>query len=72
MKHPKAPCLGCEDRFVGCHSLCDKYIKYNHECEIYREERYKAVQEALIQNDIEHSRIKRAAEGRMYRRKKNG
>ncbi len=27
----KSPCLGCKDRFIGCHSKCDKYIKYRNE-----------------------------------------
>lgn len=22
------PCKGCEDRFVGCHSTCDRYKEY--------------------------------------------
>ena len=25
---PKAPCLKCEERNPGCHSGCEKYIKY--------------------------------------------
>lgn len=24
----KAPCKDCEDRYVGCHSDCDKYSEY--------------------------------------------
>ena len=23
-----APCLGCTDRTIGCHSKCDNYKKY--------------------------------------------
>lgn len=72
MKQPKAPCLNCGDRCVGCHIVCDKYIKYQHECEIFRAEKLRIAEENRIQNEIEHSRIKRAAEGRMYRRRRNG
>lgn len=25
MDKPKVPCLGCTDRYLGCHTLCDKY-----------------------------------------------
>jgi hypothetical protein len=69
MKQPKAPCLGCGDRFVGCHGLCDKYIKFNHECEIFRAEKLRISEENRIQNDIEHDRIVKAITGRMYRRR---
>lgn len=24
-----APCLGCEKRFIGCHSVCDEYTRYH-------------------------------------------
>ena len=70
MKQPKAPCLNCEDRQVGCHIVCDKYIKFNHECEKFRAEKQRIAEENRIQNEIEHRRIKMASEGRMYRRKK--
>ena len=69
MKMPKAPCLGCTDRYVGCHSLCDKYIKFNHECELVREERKRTAEQNQVQRDIEHRRIKMASEGRWFRRK---
>lgn len=25
------PCLNCEDRILGCHSTCEKYIAYKNE-----------------------------------------
>lgn len=28
MKKPQAPCLGCKDREVGCHSKCERYKEY--------------------------------------------
>lgn len=70
MKQPKAPCLNCEDRQVGCHIICDKYIKFNHECVIFRKEKKRISEEIRIQNEIEHRRIEMASKGRMYRRKK--
>lgn len=27
----ECPCRGCEKRFVGCHSACDKYIDWKKE-----------------------------------------
>ena len=28
MSNLKNPCKGCEDRFVGCHQRCEKYISW--------------------------------------------
>lgn len=28
---PQPPCLGCLDRYLGCHEKCDKYLKYKKE-----------------------------------------
>lgn len=27
----KVPCHKCEDRIVGCHSVCERYISYKKE-----------------------------------------
>ncbi len=71
MKQPEAPCLGCEERYIGCHSVCEKYQEFTHLLELWREEKHRTYEENRILNDIEHSRIKRAATGRM-RRRRNG
>lgn len=34
-----APCKGCQDRYLGCHSECEKYKEY---------EEYKKGQEAVV------------------------
>lgn len=70
MKQPKAPCLGCNERQLGCHSYCDKYIKFKSENEKFRAEKMRTIKENEIINDIEKRRIKKASEGRFYRRKK--
>lgn len=64
MKRPKAPCKDCDSRFVGCHIVCDKYLRFTHDMELFREEKYR------IQNEIESRRKKMAATGQMYRKKK--
>lgn len=28
---PKPPCLNCEDRQIGCHAVCEKYIQFRKE-----------------------------------------
>lgn len=33
----RSPCYGCEDRKVGCHSLCDRYKAYRGVQDSYRE-----------------------------------
>ena len=37
----KSPCLGCGERKIKCHSVCEKYIAYKKECEIVAENRRK-------------------------------
>lgn len=38
MPQTTAPCKDCEDRQIGCHSICEKYIQYKR---IRDEERQK-------------------------------
>ena len=28
---PKAPCLNCQNRKIGCHDICEKYQIYRRE-----------------------------------------
>lgn len=41
----KFPCLGCEDRVLGCHGTCQKYAEARAENERLKEERSKALRE---------------------------
>ena len=41
MRVPVAPCLGCPDRTVGCHTKCLKYADYVRRAEIWRKYLYK-------------------------------
>lgn len=34
----QSPCLNCKDRFVGCHSTCEKYIAFTKENNKKKEE----------------------------------
>ena len=36
---PVPPCKGCEDRTVGCHSVCERYQEYAAICEAIRKQR---------------------------------
>lgn len=29
-----APCLDCKDRFIGCHSKCEKYKQFKRKMEV--------------------------------------
>ena len=58
------PCKGCEDRAVGCHSVCDKYITWKAERDEIKREMTKIAMQEQEQNDIEKSRKKRIATGR--------
>ena len=33
----KGPCKNCDNRFVGCHSECLKYIDYRQKLDVYRQ-----------------------------------
>lgn len=33
MGKPNSPCKICNDRYIGCHSKCDKYNKYKNNLE---------------------------------------
>lgn len=39
MTRVKAPCKGCSERHVGCHSTCEKYQAFRKEADRLREER---------------------------------
>lgn len=36
-----APCLGCKDRYLGCHSKCEKYAKQKQIAEDAKKNREK-------------------------------
>lgn len=53
-----SPCKGCTERYVGCHSECEKYITYVDG----RKEQYKKNKERIEQDqllyDIEQNSMK--------------
>lgn len=36
-----APCKGCKDRVLGCHSDCERYLEFSRENERIKEQRRK-------------------------------
>lgn len=38
-----APCKDCEERVLGCHSTCAKYIAFNESREIARKKNHEEV-----------------------------
>ena len=63
----KSPCLACPDRYVGCHSKCERYMAFKDEKKEENAVRRKQANENRIQNEIERDRIRRAATGKMWR-----
>ena len=59
------PCRECPDRYVGCHSKCDKYKEYADELHKIREARATT----LAGEDYEVARTRKA---KKYWRRKNG
>ena len=67
MNKPIAPCRGCPDREVGCHSICEKYLAYDAENKIFREEKIRVSDAFWIQNDIERRRIEMFKAKKFYK-----
>lgn len=70
MKRPVAPCKDCQDRFLGCHTLCDKYIKFTHAMKLFRDEAYRNREENRVLNEIETRRVMIALKGGFHKRRK--
>ena len=30
-----APCLGCQERYPGCHGSCERYLEYQQSRKVY-------------------------------------
>lgn len=69
MANKLPPCKGCEDRVIGCHSVCEKYITWKAERDELKKELTKIAMQEQEQNDIEKSRKKRIATGQFSRRR---
>lgn len=37
------PCLDCEDRIVGCHAVCDSFIRWSEQRKKHREEMHNRI-----------------------------
>lgn len=48
----QAPCKDCPDRFVGCHSTCDKYIEFRKQRDEYLDWKNK---ENKLLDDLYHT-----------------
>lgn len=66
----KAPCdINCPDRNDHCHSVCEKYLKYEADKKAETEQHLKEVKPIWEMNEIEADRISRyiKAKGRKRR-----
>lgn len=61
-----APCRFCQDRELGCHATCEKYIAFKDERNAYLEDEYKRKQ--IISMSAE--RKNRAIYSKMREKKK--
>ena len=69
MANKLPPCKGCEDRVIGCHSVCERYTTWKAERDELKKELTKIAMQEQEQNDIEKSRKKRIATGQFSRRR---
>lgn len=37
MVKPTAPCMGCSDKYIGCHGICDRYKAYTEANEKFKD-----------------------------------
>ncbi len=69
MANKLPPCKGCDERVIGCHSVCERYITWKAERDELKKELTKIAMQEQEQNDIEKSRKKRIATGQFSRRR---
>ena len=52
-----SPCLRCELREVGCHSVCERYAEYKRANEEMKEKRRKRCAESVLVTSYVHDSI---------------
>ena len=55
----EVPCLNCPDRFIGCHSTCEKYKEWSKEDKKNQGEALSKKNEERMLVDVEIKSIKR-------------
>ena len=55
----EAPCKDCPNRFVGCHSVCNKYISYRAEKDKEAEVRLERMNNNTQMYDYKRAKYKR-------------
>lgn len=63
----KSPCYKCEERFLGCHSICESYRDFQKFCDTISEKRRNDTKEFYNELDYHHRAYKRVVN---YRRRK--
>ena len=67
----KSPCLGCEDREVGCHGSCETYQEFRAAQDEYIETiRKNRAKENITYTPKSHFNIVKDKHGKVYRRHK--
>lgn len=59
---PKSSCVNCQERYVGCHSVCDKYKEYRKKLDEFNEAVRKSKNE-----DADYVTYKLNAAGKLQR-----
>ena len=73
MKH-RSPCKGCEERHVGCHDRCERYLKAVEEArkakdEIHQKLKMESIADRITDMRIQSGKQKYAWKGRRDRKK---
>lgn len=56
-------CKNCEDRTVGCHSTCERYIKAKAEHDAIREAEYELKTKARAVNSVRYGSLEKQWRG---------
>ena len=59
MLEPMSPCLGCKERYIGCHDRCDAYLEYKKLLAEYKCEINKAKQLDAELNEVSKQRFEK-------------
>lgn len=52
------PCKDCTERYVGCHSKCEKYVDFRKRLDAENEIRHKKITELVERRSYVHDRAR--------------
>lgn len=72
MKEPLSPCKDCNNRFLGCHSSCERYLDYKSEHDKFKQKVFAAKEEDWALNEVEQKRFEKWEKFKVRNEKQRG